>query len=79
MATCYHSLNAKITKLQELALATDNQRTETCISRVAMVLRVIPEHRLSAVYEPMINMVLTGSKRMMIDDRTLQYYSAQNS
>ncbi|WIJ96958.1 AraC family transcriptional regulator [Citrobacter freundii] len=27
----------------------------------------------------MINMVLTGSKRMMIDDRTLQYYSAQNS
>ncbi|WP_336620270.1 AraC family transcriptional regulator N-terminal domain-containing protein [Citrobacter freundii] len=49
------------------------------MSRVAMVPRVIPEHRLSAVYEPMINMVLTGPKRMMIDDRTLQYYSAQNS
>ncbi|AKL16165.1 MULTISPECIES: AraC family transcriptional regulator N-terminal domain-containing protein [Citrobacter] len=69
----------KLPKLRELALATDNQRTETCISRVAMVLRVIPEHRLSAIYEPMINMVLTGPKRMMIDDRTLQYYSAQNS
>ncbi|KWZ89651.1 AraC family transcriptional regulator N-terminal domain-containing protein [Citrobacter freundii] len=44
-----------------------------------MILRVTPEHRLSAIYEPMINMVLTGPKRMMIDDRTLQYYSAQNS
>ncbi|MEC5591763.1 AraC family transcriptional regulator N-terminal domain-containing protein [Citrobacter freundii] len=69
----------KLPKLLELASATGNQRTETCISRVAMILRVTPEHHLSAIYEPMINMVLTGPKRMMIDDRTLQYYSAQNS
>ncbi|WP_348981088.1 MULTISPECIES: hypothetical protein [Citrobacter] len=26
----------------------------------------------------MINMVLTGPKRMMVDDRTLQYDPAQN-
>lgn len=69
----------KLPKLRELASATGNQRTETCISRVAMVQRVTSEHRLSAVYEPMVNMVLTGPERMMIDDRTLQYNSAQNS
>lgn len=38
-----------------------------------MVQGEIPEHHLSAVYEPMINLILTGSKSMTVGDRTLQY------
>ena len=38
-----------------------------------MVQGKIPEHMLAAVYDPMINLILQGSKTMTIGDRTLRY------
>ncbi len=39
----------------------------------AMVQGEIPEHRLTAVYDPMINLILNGSKTMTVGDRTFHY------
>jgi len=69
-------MKKQLQKLRELASGAGNQRTETGIPRVAMVQGVIPEHRLSAVYEPMINLILTGSKSMTVGGRTLNYNPA---
>ena len=69
-------MEKQLQKLRELASGAGNQRTETGIPRVAMVQGVIPEHRLSAVYEPMINLILTGSKSMTVGGRTLTYNPA---
>lgn len=66
----------KLQKLRALAAGAGNQRTETGIPRVAMVQGEIPEHRLSAVYEPMINLILTGSKSMTVGDTTWHYNPA---
>ncbi|AZF38705.1 Transcriptional regulator, AraC family [Pseudomonas sp. R4-39-08] len=38
-----------------------------------MVQGKIPEHLLAAVYDPMINVILQGSKSMTVGDRTLRY------
>lgn len=38
-----------------------------------MVQGEIPEHLLAAVYDPMINLILTGSKTMTVGDRTFRY------
>ncbi len=38
-----------------------------------MVQGEIPEHQLAAVYDPMVNLILTGSKTMTVGDRTLHY------
>lgn len=51
----------------------ENRRTETGIPRVAMVQGEIPEHQLAAVYDPMVNLILTGSKTMTVGDRTFHY------
>jgi AraC-like DNA-binding protein len=59
--------------LRDLASRAENRRTETGIPRVAMVQGAVPEHQLSAVYEPMINLILRGSKTMTVGDRTLVY------
>ncbi|EJE52446.1 DNA-binding domain-containing protein, AraC-type [Acidovorax sp. CF316] len=50
--------------------------TQTGIPRVAMVQGKIPEHELSAVYDPMVNLILQGSKSMTVGDRTLHYCPA---
>lgn len=60
-------------ELRALASRAENKRTETGIPRVAMVQGEIPEHLLAAVYEPMINLILTGSKTMTVGDRTFHY------
>ncbi|WP_208023778.1 AraC family transcriptional regulator [Duganella aquatilis] len=60
-------------ELRRLASRAGNNRTETGIPRVAMVQGEIPEHLLSAVYDPMINLILTGSKTMTVGDRTFHY------
>ncbi|TYQ19030.1 UNVERIFIED_ORG: AraC-type transcriptional regulator [Zoogloea ramigera] len=57
--------------LRALAAGAQNRRTDTGIPRVAMVQGAIPEHLLAAVYDPMINLILTGSKTMTVGDRTL--------
>ncbi|TNB83433.1 AraC family transcriptional regulator [Pseudomonas sp. Fig-3] len=56
-----------------MAARAENRRTETGIPRLAMVQGEIPAHLLAAVYEPMINLILQGSKSMTIGDRTLDY------
>lgn len=60
-------------ELRRLASKAENRRTETGIPRVAMVQGEIPEHALAAVYEPMINLILQGSKSMTVGEKTLHY------
>lgn len=60
-------------ELRTLAAGAENRRTETGIPRVAMVQGEIPEHDLAAVYDPMVNLILTGSKTMTVGDRSLRY------
>lgn len=38
-----------------------------------MVKGAIPEHELSAVYDPMVNLILTGSKTLTVGGRTFRY------
>lgn len=66
-------MEAQLAELRALAARAENRRTETGIPRVAMVQGVIPEHQLAAVYEPMVNLILTGSKTMTVGDRALHY------
>ena len=60
-------------ELRRLAAHAQNRRTETGIPRVAMVQGKVPEHDLAAVYEPMVNLILNGSKTMTVGARTLHY------
>jgi AraC-like DNA-binding protein len=62
-----------LNELRCLTANAQNRRTETGIPRVAMVQGVIPEHQLAAVYEPMINLILQGSKSMTVGGKTLHY------
>lgn len=63
----------QLNELRKLAARAENRRTETGIPRVAMVQGKIPEHQLAAVYDPMINLILQGSKSMTVGDQTLRY------
>ena len=69
-------MNANLEELRRLAAHAQNRRTDTGIPRVAMVQGEIPEHQLAAVYDPMINLILTGSKTMTVGERTLRYNPA---
>ncbi|MFT0858701.1 AraC family transcriptional regulator N-terminal domain-containing protein [Ancylobacter sp. G4_0304] len=66
-------MDTQLQELRRLASQAENRRTETGIPRVAMVQGEIPEHQLAAVYDPMINLILTGSKTMTVGDRTFRY------
>jgi AraC-like DNA-binding protein len=66
-------MNNQLIELRSLAGRAENRRTETGIPRVAMVQGKIAEHMLAAVYEPMINLILQGSKSMTVGDHTLRY------
>ena len=65
--------NAALAELRRLAAHAENRRTETGIPRLAMVQGCIPEHALAAVYDPMINLILQGSKSMTVGEQTLHY------
>ena len=67
------AMNTQLIELRALAAKAENRRTETGIPRVAMVQGKIPEHLLAAVYDPMINLILQGSKSLTVGDRTLHY------
>lgn len=69
-------MNTQLNELRALTAHAENRRTETGIPRVAMVQGEVPEHLLAAVYDPMINLILQGSKSMTVGDRTLQYNPA---
>src|ERR1700712_165758 len=66
-------MEQQMDELRALAAGAGNRRTETGIPRVAMVQGEIPEHLLAAVYDPMVNLILTGSKTMTIGERTFHY------
>ncbi|WP_413043503.1 AraC family transcriptional regulator N-terminal domain-containing protein [Pseudomonas sp. YJ42] len=66
-------MNDRLNELRALAAKAENRRTETGIPRVAMVQGTIPEHMLAAVYDPMINLILQGSKTMTVGDSMLRY------
>lgn len=66
-------MNDKLEDLRLLAAGAENRRTETGIPRVAMVQGSIPEHQLASVYEPMVNLILSGSKTMTVGERTFHY------
>lgn len=66
-------MNEQLDELRRLAAGAQNRRTETGIARVAMVKGQVPEHHLAMVYEPMVNLILTGSKTMTVGDRTFRY------
>ncbi|WP_460549193.1 AraC family transcriptional regulator [Comamonas piscis] len=63
----------QLNELRRLAAHAENRRTETGIPRVAMVQGAIPEHELAAVYDPMVNLILQGSKSMTVGGQTLHY------
>jgi AraC-like DNA-binding protein len=67
------AMNDQLDELRALAAKAENRPTETGIPRVAMVQGAIPEHQLAAVYEPMVNLILQGSKSMTVGSRTLHY------
>ena len=66
-------MEKQLTELRPLAAKAENRRTKMGLPRVAMVQDEIPEHQLAAVYDPMINLILTGSKTMTVGDRTFRY------
>ncbi|MBB4346981.1 AraC-like DNA-binding protein [Rhizobium cellulosilyticum] len=66
-------MEKKLQELRTLAARAENKRTETGIPRVAMVQGEIPEHQLAAVYDPMVNLILSGSKTMTVGERTFHY------
>lgn len=66
-------MTTQLHELRRLAADAENRRTETGIPRVAMVKGAIPEHHLAAVYEPMVNLVLSGWKTMTVGERTFRY------
>ncbi len=66
-------MTTQLNELRALTSSAENRRTETAIPRVAMVQGEIPEHMLAAVYEPMINLILHGSKTMTVGEQTLHY------
>lgn len=66
-------MEKQLDELRTLTAHAENRRTETGIPRVAMVQGTIPEHQLAAAYEPMINLILRGSKSMTVGGRTLHY------
>lgn len=67
------SMQNQLNELRRLAARAENRRTETGIPRVAMVQGKIPEHDLAALYEPMVNLILTGGKSMTVGARKLHY------
>ena len=67
------TMTNQLNQLRRLAARAENRRTETGIPRVAMVQGRIPQHDLAAVYEPMVNLILTGSKTMTVGEQTLHY------
>jgi AraC-like DNA-binding protein len=66
-------MKEQLNELKTLAAGAENRLTETGIPRLRMVQGAIPEHELTAVYDPMINLILQGSKSMTVGDRTLHY------
>lgn len=66
-------ISEQMDNLRTMAALQGDGRRETGIPRVAMVQGAIPEHELATVYEPMINLILQGSKSMTVGEQTFDY------
>lgn len=69
-------MQQQLDELRALTAHAENRPTPTGIPRVAMVQGAIPAHELAAVYEPMVNLILRGSKSMTVGERILHYCPA---
>lgn len=67
------SMKNQLLELRALAAHAENRRTETGIPRVDMVRGAVPQHQLATVYDPMVNLILQGSKSMTVGGRSLRY------
>lgn len=70
---CNPSMKNQLLELRALAAHAENRRTETGIPRVDMVRGAVPQHQLATVYDPMVNLILQGSKSMTVGGRSLRY------
>jgi len=66
-------MNEQMQALRALAAQPGSGRIETGIPRVALAQGAIPEHELAVVYEPMINLILQGSKSITVGEQTVEY------
>ncbi len=60
-------------ELRAIVMRAGATGTETGLPRVAMVRGEVPPEQLAAIYEPMVNVVLQGSKTITIGDRVMHY------
>jgi AraC-like DNA-binding protein len=66
-------MEQQLAELRALTAQARNSKTATGIPRVAMVQGQVPEHELAACYDPMVNLILQGSKSMTVGSQTLHY------
>jgi AraC-like DNA-binding protein len=69
-------MDRQLIELRALTARAGNRKTDTGIPRVAMVQGQVPEHELAACYDPMVNLILQGSKSMTVGSQTLHYNPA---
>lgn len=66
----FKHMNNAIDELRSLVMRAENKWTDTGLPRVAMVQA---EACASQVYQPMLHLVLQGTKTLSIGDQVLQY------
>lgn len=69
-------METMLDEMRRLAAGAENRRTETGIPGIAMVRGEVPEHRLTGIYEPMVNLILQGAKTLTIGDQAYYYDAA---
>lgn len=66
-------MQTMLEEMRRLTARAENRPTETGLPGIVMVKGEIPEHRLAAVYEPMVNLILDGSKTLTIAGQDYYY------
>lgn len=66
------SLQKQIAEIVELTASATTEPTLTAIPGIMIIKGEVPEHQLSAVYEPMIGLVVQGGKNISIGDQEIR-------
>lgn len=66
------NLKQSIHEICDLAANATTQPTPTAIPGVVLIKGDVPEHQLSAIYEPMIGFLVQGAKEITIGDQRLK-------
>ncbi|MGO6815073.1 AraC family transcriptional regulator N-terminal domain-containing protein [Rhizobium brockwellii] len=66
-------MQTMLEEMRPLTAHAENRPTETGIPGILMVKGEIPAHKLGAVYEPMVNLILDGSKTLTIAGQDYYY------